>query len=177
MNVRKGALISDTLRSKSKVFQGVRCPPTKAYDEIYSSWELELAYRERYRQMRVEQPNAIQKLWREKVRAKGSCIDGGTHHIQIHHPFGRTAKIKSVGNIGHFCILAFDPYQHALVDKGEAGLRDLKNDYLFYHPGEEDQVDPLSLHEFEKYLFAKSLNRISPPFDCQVYAAIMEYHR
>lgn len=148
----------------------VRC-----YDDIYSAWELEIAYRERSNIMKFDPPNAIQKLWREKVRVAGSCIDGGHNQIQIHHPFGRTARVKSVGNIGHFCILALDPYHHALIDKGSAGLRDLKNEYIAYHPGVD--LDDLSLHEFEKFLFAKSLTRLHPPFECDVYAAIMEYHR
>ena len=177
MNFRKGGLISDALPAKSKASRGVRCPPTKDYDDIYSAWELEIAYRERYEQMKFQQPNAVQKVWREQVRSNGSCIDGGHRHIQIHHPFGRTAKIKSVGNIGHFCIIAVDHIQHTLIDKGSGGLRQLKDEYLFHHPGEEDQVNPLSLHEFEKYLFAKSLNRMKAPFGCDVFAAIMEYHR
>lgn len=52
--------------------------------------------------MTPNQPTAEQKRFRENLR---SLYPG----FEIHHIFGRTAKIKGVGNIGHWGIIAMPP--------------------------------------------------------------------
>ena len=69
--LRKGALISDTLRVKSKVSETVGCrhPLAMSHDAIYSPWELERAYeirsaeREREKVERTNQDGWLDSVW------------------------------------------------------------------------------------------------------------------
>lgn len=130
--------------------------------------------------MDFEQPNAADRDWREEVRAHGSILS--RQRAEIHHPIGRTAKAKIDGvsqNIGHKFILPLAPGEHRLVDKGSAGLATLKDIYFFHkgYPDEEEQILSMSLHEFEKYLFAQLIEIVRPPFNKEVTEAILSWHR
>ena len=124
-----------------------------------------------------EQPNAEMKRWRDAVRASGSILSG-LAAVEIHHIYGRTTKIKGVGNIGHAAILALDHVEHGWVDWGKEGLRLMKGSYLAYQGDElADQIFDLSLLEFQKFLFAKTYDALRPELPDGVYDAIMSYHR
>lgn len=121
------------------------------------------------------QPNAEQRRWRELVRKEGSVLTR-LGSCEIHHPIGRTAKIKGVGNIGHWFILALTPDEHRWIDQGNAGLDRLKDNYRLWNmiPGE---LEDFTLHEFEKFLFKRMCRKFNLPFEADIYHAIMEYKR
>ena len=128
--------------------------------------------------MNFDQPNAEQKLWRENVRQTGSIISG-LSRVEIHHVLGRTAKIKGVGNIGHYFILPLDREEHSWIDWGKSGLKKLKDQYISYH-GEQHvfEIEDMTLLEFQKFLFARLCDHHNLPQigDCY-YDAIQEYHK
>ena len=53
----------------------------------------------------MNNPTASQKRFMENMRKLGCCVSVEDWHVQIHHMLGRTAKVKGVGNIGHWAIL------------------------------------------------------------------------
>jgi len=120
---------------------------------------------------KTPQPNAEQKRWRELVRKEGSALTG-ERPCQIHHPIGRSAKVKGVGNIGHWYVLALTVDQHRLIDAGQYGLEVLKGQY--WQPAD---VAEMTLHEFEKFLFKRMCRKFKLPFEADVYQAIMDWHR
>lgn len=122
--------------------------------------------------MRFEKPNAEQLAWRESVRRNGSIISG-LSNVEIHHVIGRTAKVKDVGNLGHWFILGLDRQEHEWIGWGNEGLRLLKKACL---DPDECFLD-LSMMEFQKLLFAMTYERLRPNFPDGVYEAIMKWHR
>lgn len=128
--------------------------------------------------MNFEQPNAVQKAWRELVRANGCILSRYPHGITIHHVLGRTAKIKGIGNIGHAWILPLEHNSHLWVDWGAEGLRLMKEKFIHGHgDSQADVIDDLTLMEFQKFLFAKVCEFVPPPFDDDVLEAIQGWHR
>ena len=107
--------------------------------------------------MHGEKPNKEQENFREIVRATRSCISG-RGDCEIHHPAGRTAKVHGVGNIGHWFLLPMQTHEHRLVDQGADGLETLQSMFMGYQPME--MVWDLTLHDFEKYLYQRVLNKI-----------------
>lgn len=61
--------------------------------------------------MKGQRPSAVQKKWREDVRALGSILSG-LHPVEIHHCAGRTAAHDKV-HIGHWWILPLTSEEHA----------------------------------------------------------------
>ena len=126
--------------------------------------------------MKFGKPNAQQQRWREEVREHGSVISGRSLHTQIHHPAGRTAKHDKIP-IGHAFVLPLAPDEHRLIDTGRDGLELLKFDYAALHPDTPVNVEPMSLHEFEKWLFARMCLKVKFPFSDDCYWAIQRWHR
>lgn len=127
--------------------------------------------------MPVNPPTPQEVAWRERVRDTGSILSGKRPIIQIHHPAGRTAK-HNKQFIGHRFILPLSASEHRLVDEGRSGLMELKEYYWGYHGSWDfDKVMLLTLHEFEKYLFAKLCTKLPFPFDDDIFEAIMDWHR
>ena len=65
---------------------------------------------------------------------------------------------------------------HALIHKN--ATYDLKNQWLNYNyeKGRND-IESMTLHEFEKFLFAEVCKVVKFPFGADVYDAIMDWHR
>ena len=119
-------------------------------------------------------PNAIQKRWREAVRQECSAISYDLP-CEIHHPAGRTAKQGRIP-IGHWFILALTPEEHACIDQGTKGLRELKARFAIWHPNVEACLfQALSLHGFEKFLFSNI--DLEYPFGKDVFEAIHSWQR
>lgn len=126
--------------------------------------------------MNQDQPGTLQASWREWVRATGSILDYRMP-CEIHHPAGRTAGQDKVP-IGHWFILPLTTQQHKWVDDGIEGLDLLKATYQTGHGFDDaDVILDMTLHEFERYLFEKVLDRLEAPFDKQTRDAIQEWHR
>jgi len=126
--------------------------------------------------MKQDQPSGMQKSWREWVRATGSILDY-RQECEIHHPAGRTAVQDKVP-IGHWFLLPLTKAQHKWVDDGVDGLDMMKAIYQTGHGFDDaDVIDDMTLHEFERYLFEKLLDRLQAPFDKQTRDAIQGWHR
>lgn len=126
----------------------------------------------------LDNPSGMQKSWREWVRATGSILDYRTP-CEIHHPAGRTAVQDKVP-IGHWFLLPLTKQQHSWVDDGIEGLDMMKAIYQTGHGFDDaDVIDDMTLHEFERYLFEKVIDRAPPPppFDKQTRDAIQGWHR
>ena len=120
-------------------------------------------------------PTAAQKKWRSKVADLG-CVVCGSTQVQIHHVLGATAKHNKI-HIGEWFILPLHPINHSYIDQGIKGLNSLKSDAISRYD-EETLVDPMSLHDFEKYLFGKVLRKLQDrPFGQDVINAISEWSR
>lgn len=108
--------------------------------------------------VKVNQPNAEQKRWREIVRQQGSVITG--RDAVIHHAVGRTAKHNKV-KIGHWWLLPLADDEH----------KDLHNGATFGYE---------SRKEFEKAEFSLLCQRLegleSMP-DLLIRNTIANYHR
>ncbi len=100
-------------------------------------------------------PTSAQKRWREAVRGLGSIISG--QPALIHHMFGQSCSLKSVGNIGHFSLLPLTDEEHK-----------------FRH---SDKKLFEALYGTEKELFAKVCERVEAPFSEEIYNEIMRYHK
>jgi len=106
--------------------------------------------------MKVAQPDAQQRRWREEVRALGCMVTGGP--AEIHHCVGRTGRHNKV-DIGHWWILPLTTEQH----RGPNGIH--------AHPERKLR---------EKALFEEVLRRLNnsenrPPDE--VVEAIRDYRR
>ena len=128
----------------------------------------------------MNNPSAEQKKWMGTVAAIG-CIVTGSSACQIHHPFGRTASVKGVGNLGHWLIIGLHPLSHAQIDQGKLGLQTLKDDSDTMR-GDGDKTKDMSLHELEKYLYGILLRRIGKEnrpdgLTSEIINAISEYRR
>ena len=102
-------------------------------------------------------PTAAQKRWREAIRTKAQEVEGG--NLEIHHPIGASAKIKGVGNIGHWWVIPVDAQSHKDIHAGKFGSM---------------------RKSVEKEIFESVLNVMSgdpdfPPQDA--IDAIRDYHR
>lgn len=108
-------------------------------------------------QSKKNQPNAVQKRWREAVRELGSIMSGDP--AVIHHCVGATGKHKKV-SIGHEFILPLTDQEH----------KDLHN---------RGEFNGASRKEFEKFYFSRVIMRLmdhpNRPED-HVIEAIMDYH-
>ena len=63
---------------------------------------------------------AKQKRWLKLVAERLPCIvSGESYSKQIHHCLGRTAKVKGVGNIGHWFILPLAWEYHDVASNSE----------------------------------------------------------
>lgn len=124
--------------------------------------------------MNWNEPNAKQKAWREEVRGLG-CIVTHCGPPEIHHPAGRTSMHRKIA-IGHAWVLPLRHDVHVLVTKQDPwNVKALWLSYNFERDAE--QIESMTLHEFEKYLFAEVCKRVSFPFGDDVYEAIMDWHR
>ena len=124
--------------------------------------------------MKFDKPNKKQHDWRENVRMVGSIVSG-SRPCQIHHVAGRRAK-QDKHPIGHALILPLYYSEHTQIDQGLSGLRELKNARDCWR-GDGDLTEPMSLHEFEKYLFSQLCQVIKFPFGEVVYRACLDWHR
>lgn len=117
-------------------------------------------------------PTEMQRSWREHVRLRGSVVSyvrGQNHKIEIHHPLGRTASHGV--HIGHWFILPVLRAEHELFKA--TGLGELKDIWMLNHGGRWNGIDAMSLHDFEKFLFAEMCHNITVlPFDKEVEEAI-----
>ena len=104
--------------------------------------------------VKVDQPNAAQKRWRESVRELG-CLMGAPGPVEIHHVVGRTAKHNKIA-IGHWWILPVSNEGHRMVE----ALSKHEQKELFH---------TMCLAYFACYL--------SLPVPDDVMAAIMDWHR
>jgi len=109
------------------------------------------------------------------------CVVTGSSACQIHHPFGRTAQVKGVGNIGHWFIIPLMALSHAQIDQGKLGLQTLKDDSDTMR-GDGDKTKDMSLHDLEKYLFGIVLRRVGKEnrpdgLTSEIIQAISEYRR
>ena len=120
-------------------------------------------------------PRAEQIEWRERVRKSGSIISGIRRHCEIHHPAGRTARHDGQA-IGHWYILPLLPDEHILI--GGYGPIEIKDRYYAYQ-GDDDieMIEPMSVHEFEKFLFDRQCRKTKPPFSVDMYGAIQRWRR
>ena len=97
-------------------------------------------------------PTAQQKRW---LQAVAELSPG----MQIHHPVGATAKIKGVGNIGHWWLVPVDEISHRDIHAG-----------IF---GKDRKV-------LEKRIFEANLAELKDFADCppqEVIDAIRNYHK
>ena len=109
--------------------------------------------------MKVEKPPTALKRWMEQVRDSGSIIDHRTP-CQIHHIAGRTAKQDGY-QVGHLLILPLSVQQHQWIDEGSLGLEELKTHYELANLALFDpEIEPMSLHEFEMFLWSQVVNRV-----------------
>ena len=124
--------------------------------------------------MKVDQPNAEQKKWREQVRDLG-CVVCGSENPEIHHVVGRTSKHNKV-HIGHWFILPLNHFNHKYLDQGSSGLEILKSEARQMY--NVDNINDMGNYEFQKWLFGRVLRRIPDrPFGDEVIQAISEWHR
>ena len=127
--------------------------------------------------MKGHQPNAEQKKWRENVRQTKSVVSG-LSRVEIHHVLCRTAKIKGIGNIGHYFILPLDREEHSWIDWGQEGLKKLKDAYIDNHgPRYFYEIEHMTLMEFQKFLFGRVCEKMEPQFSDDIFYAIQEWHR
>jgi len=112
-------------------------------------------------------PTAAQKRWMEAVRELGSVISGCP--AVVHHAIGRSAKIKGVGNLGHWFLIPLTDKEH----------RDLHNGWNIWEQSHPDMFE--TRKEFEKGAFKydvlDKLLDIPDEFTYDIHYAIMEYHR
>ena len=112
--------------------------------------------------------------WRENVRSLG-CVITHDPRCVIHHPAGRTAKHQKTP-IGHEFVLPVSHDIHVLIHKHDPW--NVKHQWLNYNfERDHEQIEPMTLHEFEKYLFAVVCNKVRFPFGEDLYLKIMDWHR
>ena len=105
------------------------------------------------------------------MRLQGCAVTRFNYKCVIHHPIGRTAKIKGVGNIGHWFLV---PIQASLHDALHAGnLQQVKDSYW----NERVDVEDMTRLEFEKHIFDELCESIGVGIPDDVMKAILEYHR
>ena len=127
--------------------------------------------------MKFDQPNALEKSWREMVRLQGSCLTQ-YRPCQIHHVAGRTARHNKI-RMGHALILPLTYDEHHLVDAGRSGLHEIKDRwYSFNEDKDYELIEEMTLHQFEKYLFEFVVcDRTRFPFGKEVMKACVEWRR
>jgi len=93
-----------------------------------------------------------------QVAGLGPLVSYGP--TEIHHLYGCTAQLKSVGNIGHWAIICITRDHHLILDnQGRKAFEKVTG-------------------HTEKELFAKTCSRMEElPFSEEIYQAIMEWHR
>ena len=111
-------------------------------------------------------PNAVQKRWREAVRALGSVISGAP--AVIHHPVGRTGKHNKV-HIGHWWVIPLTDQEH----------KDLHNGLNIWEQSHPD-CGIETRKQFEKFAFMYDvIENIETPdeYTYDIHKAIMSYHK
>ena len=73
-------------------------------------------------------------------------------------------------------ILPLAADEHLAIDRGLEGLTELKSRRLCWHDDDVD-TEPMSLHEFEKFLFSRLCKVIKFPFGDDAYQACLNWHR
>jgi len=93
-----------------------------------------------------------------KVAGLGPIVGYGP--TEIHHLYGCTCQVKSVGNIGHWAIICLTKEHHMILDN--KGKR---------------EFEKVTGHT-EKELFVKTCSRMEDlPFSVEVYNEILRYHK
>ena len=131
--------------------------------------------------MKSDQPTAKEKRWRETVRLVGSIVSGFIpfQQRQVHHIAGRTAMVH-IGptRIGHMLILPLSGEEHRLIDRGQSGLYELKDRFYVVHGSERmSEIEVMTLHEFERYLFSRLCEVVTFPFGDEAYELCIRWHR
>tara|TARA_B100000073_G_C23735323_1_gene572005 strand:- start:574 stop:975 length:402 start_codon:yes stop_codon:yes gene_type:complete len=127
--------------------------------------------------VKFQKPSKELERWREAVRGLGSIISHQKNGIQIHHPIGRTAKVKGVGNVGHFFILPLTHWEHTYIHQGKFGLDVLRHDWLaFNNDKHDDEMQKFTRLDLEKFLFARVCNKLDCPSP-EAVTAIMDYRK
>lgn len=104
------------------------------------------------------EPTAEQRRWMGKVAGLGSLIGYGK--TEIHHPIGKAARIKGVGNIGNWFVICITRDHH-----------------LILHAQGRKAFEKVTGHS-EKELFEKTCSRMEKlPFSQEIYNEIMKYHK
>ena len=119
------------------------------------------------------EPNAIEKRWREVVGEAPSMISGRTP-VEIHHPAGVTARFDKV-HIGHWWLIPLHPDEHRVISVH--GRKEFERRY-------NDGIVNDNRWTFRVTLFYRTLawvlshgyGRIAYPSDA-VRAAILNYRR
>ena len=75
----------------------------------------------------MSNPTASQVRWREYVRGLGCCVSQEDWKVQIHHVVGRSAKVKGVGNIGHWYVLPLAWQYHDVASNDKLNVTHHKN--------------------------------------------------
>ena len=120
---------------------------------------------------------AKQKRWLELVAYRLPCIvSGETYSNQIHHCLGRTAKVKGVGNIGHWFILPLAWEYHDVASNSEYNVTHHKQAFADRFGTEKDLfIDVINKLEFLAE-YDKSINlKDFPPQEA--VDAILNYTR
>ena len=114
-------------------------------------------------------PTAAHKKWYDLIANEGSVISR-YRPIIIHHPEGATARVKPVGNIGHWYVIPLAHDEHMALHRN-----DLKPLFDSHEDWTGCDCHDMTRREFEKHLFARMCKKFVLPFSGQIYQAIMEY--
>ena len=114
-------------------------------------------------------PTAAHKKWYDLIANEGSVISR-SRPVFLHHPEGAMAKIKSVGNIGHWYVIPLAYDEHYALHRG-----DLYPLFTSFEHWTGRDCGDMSRREFEKHLFARMCKKFVLPFSDEIYQAIMEY--
>lgn len=124
----------------------------------------------------MSNPTIKQLRFREYVRGLGCCVSPESWAIQIHHVIGRTAKVKGVGNIGHWFVLPLAWRYHDVDSNDDLNVTHRKHAF-------EDQFGTQAelFNQVLKTLIHKAKTDSSIDFDdfppSDVVEAITNYRR
>lgn len=86
----------------------------------------------------MSNPTAKQIAFLKYMRDEGCCVSSEDWRIQMHHPIGRSAKVKGVGNIGHWFVIPLAWRYHDVDSNDPLNVTHNKNAFIEHFKSEGD---------------------------------------
>jgi hypothetical protein len=119
---------------------------------------------------------AKQIRFREYMRDLGCCVSSEDWNVQIHHIFGRSTKVKGVGNIGEWAMLPIAWRYHDVHSNDPLNVTHCKNKFESNFGTQAELFNQALNTLIAKAKVNNSIDASNFPPN-EVVKAIMEYRR